>query len=183
MENNLRAKLEKLDKIYLFDVVRNYKKYNYPESSREIALEILKGRDISTEELEEEMARYNLKESGKESLVERLEGYYSRFKKNSITILILYLVAVVIIPLAALFIVDRTASMILVIVRLILTAVYLAAYIIVYLNYYNFNKEYYEAKNRPAPIILYFIFGFPLFFIAFPLLLSDMKKKLAEKRG
>lgn len=83
-------RIEKLKNIQtglLIDVVKNHKKHGYPLELREAAIEILKGRGITSEELKLSGNLYNLQYE--EAMTE-----YRKFNINSTLGFILYILAV-----------------------------------------------------------------------------------------
>ncbi len=153
-------KLKSFNNIKLIDVVKNYKQYNYDESLRKIALDILNERGVSEEDLK-------LSGNFENSEFKNAEGLYRNFRKYSRTAFICYLLIFGFEILGNFLDTDyATLTKILLIcsfTALLLYFVFLIKSILTERNFYNSIGK----KQGLSTVLIYIFIGMPFYFLMY----------------
>ena len=165
MENKL-ASLQRLDTPKLIDVVKNYKQYGYDEPFRQQAINILKERGITEQELK-------LTGNFSNQTFENAASIYGDYTKNSTIGFSLYLVLLVL-PVALTFL---GYNLVLVILDWLCYALYIVFFIRSFLN----HSDFYKTIGKPGAIgngFVYFLLGMPLYIFMYFLYRGQMKEEM-----
>ena len=162
----MKEKIKNLTDKQLFDVVKNYKTYNYSEDVREYALSILQERGYSLD---------YLRNNGYLSNVDRENAimYFLKYKTKSYISLFLYFSFPILNIIAKLL--DKDLS----VVAIIIFAIFV---IEIFTSFSLLNKCYDLIPNRECPIngYAFFTIGIIFYFVVFFYFKNNIEEDINE---
>ncbi|MEM6687608.1 MAG: hypothetical protein AAF617_17655, partial [Bacteroidota bacterium] len=160
----------------LMNVVKNYRKYNYTEGERSLAIGILEDRGISQRRLKV-LGFYENKN------YDRAQKAYKRFKKNSNKAFIFYIPSLIIGILLP--VLDNNVEMPIwlllgtLVVGIIITLVYLYYLIKSFFNYQSLHESL-DNKLDFGGILAFLLLGLPFYFASYFYTLRIAREKIQQ---
>lgn len=170
MQND-KALFQTFSDARLIEIVKNARQFGYDDNIRSIAIEVLKERDISEEDLQLTGNLTNYK-------FDTAQDFYRSYNSSSTITFLTYLVLVFMKAITAfhLFGMDQPGTGYSIIYWIIF-ALYLITLIKSFLDHINFYKSVGKELGTGDQII-FFIIGMPLYFFMYFFYKSRMKEEL-----
>ena len=166
-----RELLEKLEDAKLIDVVKNYRQYGYDEEVRSAAINILKERGITEDDL---------KMGGNFSnhTYDNAEDSYRSYCNNSKIAFALYITLLLfIVAIPVVNFTNGTLVGVLLILKIICTISYLAFITVSFINHSDFYKAI-NKKISSADIMIYYTVGMPFYIFMYFFYKSQMNEEM-----
>lgn len=164
-------KLKSFDNLKLIDIVKNYKQYGYDDSLREIALNILKERGVSEEQLK-------ISGNFENEDFNKAEELYKDFRKNSKTAFISYMLIFLFQLLGNLL---HTESAALTLLMYVLSWGTLIVYFIFLVKSFLSESNFYKTIGKEQGLstaLIYIFIGMPLYFLMYFYFNKQMKEEI-----
>ena len=165
----MKEKLLRLNNEKLIDIAKNYRRYNYDVEIKDLALEILKERGITEQDLKHIS-------NERDHDINQLESLLSDYKKSVILTLSFYFISLLLGSLL-----TGQGFVFVTILYLLTIIIYLFFYVKTYIKYHDFFKKVDGEAFGALQQIGFFMLGLPFCIFTFPYSIKIMKDRIKDR--